>query len=39
MVGRAFVCSKCRRSVSVLSYRATCPDCGGPLEHDRATAD
>ncbi|WP_432764884.1 rubrerythrin-like domain-containing protein [Halobaculum halobium] len=32
MVGRSFVCRECGTSVSVLSYRATCPDCSGKLE-------
>jgi len=37
MVGRSFVCGECGNSVSVTSYRATCPDCEGPLEQTTPT--
>jgi hypothetical protein len=37
MVGPAFVCTECEQSVSVLSYRASCPDCGGRLDRQLGT--
>lgn len=33
MIARSsYVCLDCGRTVSSLSYRAACPDCGGGLE-------
>jgi hypothetical protein len=32
MVGPTFVCRRCDGTVSNLSYRAACPDCGGDLD-------
>jgi hypothetical protein len=32
MVGPTYVCQRCAQTVSNLSYRAACPDCGGELD-------
>ena len=32
MVGPSFTCRRCGQTVSNLSYRAVCPDCGGGLD-------
>ncbi|MFC7173723.1 rubrerythrin-like domain-containing protein [Haloplanus litoreus] len=33
--GSSFECESCNERVSPISYRATCPDCGGPLRRKR----